>query len=131
MTRCNDRKCGSDNTIRINPTGTIPKYKCMTCNGPPFIEQKDRIAICSKITRDDTSLRGIDEGVINRRIIAFWAETDNFGKHLKAFIEENDSDFLRRVTPATTVDRDYRRKTSDNEDGLNATYRKEDSKIAA
>lgn len=126
MTVCPKKACRSNNVIRVNPTGRIPKYKCMTCNGAPFIEQADRIAICSKITRDDTNLRNVDDGVINKRLFAFWAETDSFGAHIKAFIEENDPDFYRRVTAATTIERDFRRETENNEDGLNATYRKED-----
>lgn len=95
------------------------------------MEEKVRIAVCIKISKDDLTLRKVDKGIVNKKLFAFWAETDSFGAHLKAFIDENDPEFYRRATKATTIERDFRRKIDGNEDGLNATYRKEDSKIAA
>lgn len=122
--------CGSANVTRINPLAKIAMLQCNQCKSF-FIPWDDRRKVCIRIGEEHPGLQLFETGgVINERVFRFWAKTDPKGTAAKIldFIQSQDPEFFRRMTPCTTIDRDFRRKMLDNNDGLNRTYRKEAEK---
>lgn len=129
--QCPNRKCQGHNIIRLNPLEKTPQWKCLTCK-LCFIEQKDRIKLLIVIDNERPELKEIDRhGVINERIFEFWRRTNpTFDRYARMMLEETEN-LCELLTPATTIDRDARRQTDGNDDGLNETYRKEQAIIDA